>query len=49
MYMYSYIKLSNTSVSKCKYFLWCFLFYKENVTLLQEALKKKLLTNPVIM
>ena len=28
--------------------LWCFLFYKGNVTLLQGVLKK-LLTNPVIM
>ena len=28
--------------------LWCFLFHKENVTLLEGALKK-LLTNPVVM
>ena len=33
---------------KLKQILWCFLFYKENVTLLQVALKK-LLTSPVIM
>ena len=33
---------------KMKSVLWCFLFYKEDVTLLQGALKK-LLTSPVIM